>query len=126
MAETGAVFDVAAGRTGPDPGGRHLAQPGTPRSPAGREPLVRLRHHRHRAAVIGKVFAEAGRRDPELQPDWIALVDGNTYQLELFQDAAAARGKAITVLIDFIHVMAYLWKVAWPSPAPRHPATETG
>ena len=61
------------------------------------------------AEVIAQVMAEAGRRDPELQRDWLALVDGNAHQIECFQAEAADRGKAITILIDFIHVIEYLW-----------------
>lgn len=127
MAETGAVFDVAVpdgpARTpeqvmGPDPG---RAEQDRPRAEnrwyacditAGRD------------VTIGKVFAEADRRDPGRRRTWIALVDGDNYQLGLFQAAAAARGITLAIVIDFIHVLEYLWKVAWCFHPPRDPAME--
>ena len=51
-------------------------------------------------------------------------MDGDIYQLGLIQDQAAARGVTVTVLIDFIHVLEYLWKAAWCFHDPRDPAME--
>ena len=42
-----------------------------------------------REHTIGKVFDEADRRDPGHARTWIALVDGDIYQLGLIQDQAA-------------------------------------
>ena len=53
-----------------------------------------------------------------------ALVDGDIYQLGLIQAAAAARGITVAIVIDFIHVLEYLWKAAWCFHAPRDPAME--
>ena len=64
------------------------------------------------AEVIARVFEEADRRDPARERDWLALVDGNAHQISCFQAEAAKRGKDITILIDFIHVIEYLWKAA--------------
>ena len=77
-----------------------------------------------RDVTIGKVFDEAERRDPGHRRTWIALVDGDIYQLGLIQAQAAARGVTLTILIDFIHVLEYLWKAAWCFHAPRDPAME--
>jgi hypothetical protein len=60
------------------------------------------------AEVIARVFEEADRRDPARERDWLALVDGNAHQISCFQAEAAKRGKDITILIDFIHVIEYL------------------
>jgi hypothetical protein len=38
--------------------------------------------------------------------------------------AAAARGITLIILVDFIHVLEYLWKTAWCFHAPRDPAME--
>ncbi|HEY2578668.1 MAG TPA: hypothetical protein VGI74_20385 [Streptosporangiaceae bacterium] len=70
------------------------------------------------AEVIALVFAEADRCDPQRQRDWLALIDGNDHQISCFQREAAARGKDITILIDFIHVIGYLWKAALAFTAP--------
>jgi hypothetical protein len=128
MAETGCVFDVAVpdgpARTPgqvmhPDPDPR--ARPAAPRAvnrwyttdiTAGRD------------ATIAKIFDEADRRDPGHARTWIALADGDIYQLGLIQAQAAARGITITILVDFIHVLEYLWKAAWCFHAPRDPAME--
>ena len=128
MAETACVFDVAVpggpGRTPgqvmrPDPGPR--ARPAAPRAvnrwyacdiTAGRD------------VTIARAFDEAERRDPARRRPWIALVDGDTRQIALIQGQAQARGVAVTILIDFIHVLEYLWKAAWCFHAPRDPAME--
>jgi len=126
MAETGCVFDVIA----PE-------QPRTPEQVMGPGP-GRAREDRPRAenrwytcditagrdVTIGKIFNEADRRDPDHARTWIALVDGDNYQLGLFQAAAAARGITLAIVIDLIHVLEYLWKVAWCFHAPRDPAIE--
>src|SRR5437016_1070692 len=77
-----------------------------------------------RDVTIGKVFAEADRRDPGRHRTWIALVDGDNYQLGLIQAQAAARGITLAIVIDFIHVLEYLWKAAWCFHPPRDPAME--
>ena len=77
-----------------------------------------------RDVTIGKVFDEAGRRDPGHERTWIMLADGDNTQLALIQDQAAARGVTVTIVIDFIHVLEYLWKAAWCFHRPRDPAME--
>ena len=44
------------------------------------------------------------------------------YRLGLIRGQAAARGAAVTVVIDFIHGLEYLWKAAWCFHGPRDPA----
>jgi hypothetical protein len=128
MAETGCVFDVAVpdgpARTpeqimDPDPDPR--ARPAAPHAvnrwytcdiTAGRD------------ITIGKIFSQADRRDPGYRRTWIGLVDGDIYQIGLFQAQAAARGITMTILVDFIHVLEYLWKAAWCFHQPRDPAME--
>ena len=50
---------------------------------------------------------------PGRQRTWIALADGNKDQIKWISAQAADRGVTITVIIDFIHVLEYLWDAAW-------------
>src|SRR5262249_50734493 len=77
-----------------------------------------------RAETIRAVFDEADRRDPGHARTWIALADGDNHQIELIQAQGAEREIPITILIDFIHVLEYLWKAGWCFHAPRDPAIE--
>ncbi len=127
MAETGVVFDVQA------PGG----PPRTPEQIMGCEPgpappgpkaagrWYTVDITAGRAHTISKIFDEAGRRDPARVRPWIALVDGDRHQISLIHRQAAARGIPVTILIDFIHVLEYLWKASWCFHPPRDPAIET-
>ena len=127
MAETGAVFDVAV----PDGPARTPEQVMRPEGGSGGKKPPRAENRWYtcditagRDVTIGKVFDEADRRDPGHLRTWIALADGDIYQLGLIQAQAAARGITLAVVIDFIHVLEYLWKVAWCFHPPRDPAME--
>jgi hypothetical protein len=65
------------------------------------------------AAVIAAGFAEAERRDPGHRRTWVALVDGNTYQIDRIRAEATARKLSVHIVVDFIHVLEYIWKAAW-------------
>jgi hypothetical protein len=107
MAETGAVFDSlppdGPARTPQDIMLRPPGQP--PVTPRAVNKWYTCGITATCAQVITLVFEEADRRDPERQRDWLALLDGNDHQIECFRTEAAARGKDITILIDFIHVI---------------------
>jgi hypothetical protein len=124
MAETGCVFDVIAGQPRtpeqvmrPDPGAAKKA-------PRAQNRWYACDITAGRDVTIGKIFDEADRRDPGHRRTWIALADGDVYQLGLIQAQAAARGITLIILVDFIHVLEYLWKTAWCFHAPRDPAME--
>ena len=61
------------------------------------------------AQVISRVFDEAERRDPGHQRTWVALVDGNNHQIDRIEAEAGERGVEVTVVVDFVHVIEYLW-----------------
>jgi hypothetical protein len=65
------------------------------------------------AAVIAAGFAEADRRDPDHRRAWIALVDGNSHQIDRIHAEAQARKITVPIVVDFIHVIEYIWKAAW-------------
>ena len=62
--------------------------------------------------VIDSAFEEATRRDPQHQRQWVVLVDGNSHQLETLKAAAKKNKVSLTIVLDFIHVLEYLWKAA--------------
>ena len=71
------------------------------------------------------MFDEAARRDPDQHRTWVALVDGNTHQIDRIGTEAQARGVDVAIVVDFIHVLEYLWKAAWCFYAEGDPAAET-
>lgn len=63
--------------------------------------------------VVEECFTEALARDPWLDRPWVYLADGNPDQLRVAEELAAHYGVELVVVIDFIHVLEYLWKAAW-------------
>jgi hypothetical protein len=74
--------------------------------------------------VIGAMFDEASRRDPAGTRTWIALVDGNAHQIEAIRGQARARDRPVTILIDIVHVLEYVWRAAWCFYPEGDPAVE--
>jgi len=110
MAAVAAVYDITpVPRTAAD-----ITGPG-PRRPAPKAAGKWLTASiaQDTASVIAAAFAEADRRDPARQRTWIALADGNKDQIAQIRSRAAARGIAVTIVIDIIHVSEYLWDAAW-------------
>ncbi len=64
-------------------------------------------------SVIGSAFDEALHRDPNKEKQWVALVDGNKTQLELLNHFARKHSVHLTIILDIIHVIEYLWKAAF-------------
>jgi hypothetical protein len=65
------------------------------------------------SVVLDGAYAEAIRRDPLRQKKWVGLVDGNKTQLRLLKKFAKQYGVELTIVLDLIHVLEYLWKAAW-------------
>jgi hypothetical protein len=89
---------------------------GEERDPPKRPAIVNKRvwaSVRHDAkTVINSAFEEAAKRDPLHQRDWVVLIDGELHQLEYIQAAARQEKVDITAVLDFIHVLEYVWKAA--------------
>ena len=113
MAEVGAVYDITpAIRTPCDiitTDDSHERSPG----PVARDKWLTASVERGISEVIGFVFDEADRRDPKHRRPWIALVDGNKQQIDCIKAQAQQRGLEVDILIDFVHVIEYLWTAAW-------------
>lgn len=76
------------------------------------------------ACVIAEVFEEADRRDPTRRCDWVALVDGNNHQIDRIEIEANKRGIDITIVVDWVHVLEYIWSAAWSFFGEGEPAAE--
>lgn len=63
--------------------------------------------------VIGAAFEEALHRDPEKKKRWVAVVDGNEPQLDALEANALNYGVVLTIVLDLIHVIEYLWKASY-------------
>ena len=63
--------------------------------------------------VIDDAFAEALRRDPTRRRHWVVLVDGQPDQLRRIQRAARKAHVTVTIIIDIVHVLEYLWEAAY-------------
>ena len=61
-------------------------------------------------SVIEEAFAEADSRDPGRTKHWIVVVDGDRHQLRRIRRSARRYGVKITLIVDVIHVLEYLWK----------------
>ncbi|MEA2060432.1 MAG: hypothetical protein U9P10_08005 [Thermodesulfobacteriota bacterium] len=59
--------------------------------------------------VIEEALAEARSRDPDHGKKWVALVDGNKNQIDILRRTASAKGMDLTIIVDVIHVIEYLW-----------------
>jgi hypothetical protein len=126
IAEVGAVYEITpvprtardilpASSTGNDP---------VTQGPVAKQKWLTASVSSDAAAVIAGVFDEAHRRDPNHTRKWIALVDGNNHQIDRITREAAARGLDVPILIDFVHVIEYLWKAAWCFHPEGDPAAE--
>jgi hypothetical protein len=115
MAEVGAVYDATpVPRTPADilaatDGERAGVTPG----PGAEHKWLTASVVEDAASVVGQIFEEADRRDAEHHRTWVALVDGNNHQIERIAVEAKARDVTVSVVIDLVHVLEYLWKAAW-------------
>ncbi len=64
-------------------------------------------------AVVEQMFEEAKKRDPARNKHWVALVDGNPSQLALIKRAAKQHDVELTIVLDLMHVLEYVWKAGF-------------
>lgn len=62
--------------------------------------------------VTTDLFEEALRRDPARMKTWAYLVDGDPRQQRRIRATAKAKKIDLTIIVDIIHVIEYLWKAA--------------
>jgi hypothetical protein len=126
MAEIGAVYDAApVARAAADVLPTTDAERQTARAgPTATDKWLTASVCDDAATVIGGIFDEAGRRDPEHARAWVALVDGNHHQIARIQAEAKARRITVALVLDFVHVIEYVWKAAWSFFAEGDPTAE--
>jgi hypothetical protein len=125
MAEVGCVYDTTPVER----------SPADILSKAGRRPQKKGPRARNKWAVasvvedasgvVSWIFDEAQRRDPEHLRSWVALVDGNNHQIERIEAETRARQVSVAIVIDFVHVLEYLWKAAWNFYSEGDPGAES-
>ena len=129
MATVAAVYTLAMVPRSPDEvvGELDGARPGEARKPRPRPEGKRVwaSISKSMEQVIDELFAEASRRDPERRKTWVAVVDGNAAQLRLLRQAAKRWGVTLTIVLDVIHVLEYLWKAARVLHAETSPECES-
>jgi hypothetical protein len=86
-------------------------QPGTKKSrgPRPHNKRVNASIQKSQAQGISEMFDEMQRRDPEHQRKTVVLLDGEGKQLKQVENQAQLRGLTITIILDLIHVIHYLW-----------------
>lgn len=62
--------------------------------------------------VTREVFREALRRDPAKKRQWVGLVDGDPHQIERIRAQSRKAKVTVTLVLDFIQVLEYLWDAA--------------
>jgi len=114
MATVGAVYDVAPfARTAEDVLASSSACKLSSARPKPRNKRCTVSIVKDLADVVTDLFDEAQRRDPDRRRRWLVLVDGDWRLLRPIAREAKQRGVAIDIVIDFVHVLEYLWKAAW-------------
>jgi len=113
MAQVTGVFEITPVRRSPE----DILPNGDPReqrvpAPVAQNKWVSAGVTDNPDVMIARAFDEAQRRDPQHETDWVVLVDGNNAQIKSIQDEADRRDVAITIIVDIIHVLQYIWKAA--------------
>lgn len=111
MAMVGSVYTVAPHTRGAEQV-MGLAED-TSVKPRARNKRVWASVEREAGVVIDEIFQEALRKDPQKRRPWVFLVDGHEDQLKLVRAAAKRHQVTITIVLDFIHMLEYLWKAAY-------------
>ncbi|NES64812.1 MAG: ISKra4 family transposase [Okeania sp. SIO2D1] len=111
MATVASVYSVPRySRTPKQIMNRELSQP---QRPAISNKRVWASVKQDSSSVIQDAFAEAHNRDPMQQREWVVLVDGQEHQLKSIKAQAKRDSVKVSIVLDFIHVLEYLWKAAF-------------
>jgi hypothetical protein len=113
MAQVAAVYSVAPWpRTAADVLNKARESTTLTPRPAPHDKRVWASVEKHPRKVIRSMFDEALRRDPERCRRWVVLVDGEPKQLAAVKAEARRVGVKLTILVDVVHVLEYVWTAA--------------
>jgi hypothetical protein len=104
------AHDVLA-RLRRDPEGRKR-RPRSDKAPRPQNKRVAASVTKSHAEGIAEMFDEAERRNPDGKRRTLVLLDGDEKQIEYAETEARKRVMSITIVLDLIHVIHYLWKIA--------------
>jgi hypothetical protein len=94
-----------------DPEGRRR-RPRSDKAPRPQNKRVAASLTKSHAEGMAEMFDEAERRNPDGKRRTLVLLDGDEKQIDYAQAEARTRGMSITIILDLIHVLHYLWKIA--------------
>ncbi len=113
MAEVGGVYDATpAPRTSVDVLARREKGHKITPAPVAHNKWLVASVVEDAASVVSRIFDEAERRDPRYKRSWVVLVDGNNHQIDRIKAEARKRKVKVAIVVDFIHVLEYLWQAA--------------
>ena len=111
MATVAAVYTIDTfERTPQDVLPGNSSNPNKEKSPRPEQKRVWASLEKSAEQVIESAFSEASHRDPCQEKHWVALVDGENQQLRILGRMAKKQGVDLTIIVDIIHVIEYLWK----------------
>ncbi len=107
-----------------DPEGRKR-RPRSDKAPRPQNKRVAASLTKSHAAGIAEMFDEAERRNPDGRRRNVVLLDGDEKQIEYVEAEAHKREMSITLVLDLIHVIHYLWTIALLLHAGVHKAADS-
>ena len=111
MAEVAAVYSLEVVSRLPEDVMQELRRNAPPKKrPKAKNKRVWASLERSIFDVVEAGFYEALQRDEEYKRRWVALVDANADQLDAIERMSQVCGKEVTIVVDLIHVLGYLWK----------------
>ena len=94
-----------------DPGGRKR-RPRAEKAPRPQNKRVAASLTKSYAEGVAEMFDEAQRRNPKGERRNALLIDGDEKQIEYAEAEARKRQMSLTLVLDVIHVIHYLWTIA--------------
>lgn len=112
MATVATVYDIKAHERTAEEIMGHCSEEERSTRPKPADKRVWASVEREPEDVIGAMFEEALRRDPDRSRPWAILVDGGETQLEIILAFIKRHRPDAILILDFIHVLEYVWKAA--------------
>jgi hypothetical protein len=112
MASVAAVYDTKAYERSPETIMGLCSDEDKSTCPRATNKRVWASVEREQEDVIQDMFQEAMRRDPQKMRPWAILVDGGEKQLDIILGFIRQYRPDVSLILDFIHVLEYLWKAA--------------